>query len=408
MVLIIASVVVVLFFTDVIRTGRRIEQQGGMEKKYAILVNSFLNTSCSRLGEKKSKSTLTIVGETGLFHHVVILSQINKKLIVKWIAYNTWGKFPLELSFHEEDDQLEIARHLGLEMGDYLAVITDKHLGTSDAQFDEVSKQIEKRSYDSRVKTDELDENRGKEGDSETQKQEGDFASKLLELNVDEINELSSILKEEYPQIEAEDIAKQRLSDKLEEHNVNYLYHMTHIDNLRSILKYGLLSHNSARGGKLETDIADNEVNERRSKPDPIYDRSLHDYVPLYFNPKNPMLYSRKGIQNDIVILAINTKIIGGTEVVFTDGNAASSGTKFYSSVTDLQNLNMACIYGEYWNDFEDGKRERCAETLVPNRIGASMILKVFCNGTLSMRQVEEVTAQFDNVSVEINPILFF
>jgi len=68
-------------------------------------------------------------------------------------------------------------------------------------------------------------------------------------------------------------------------HNIKYLYHMTAISNLRSILEHGLLSHNEAhRLGLVMRDISDPEVQRRRDdKKDTIYNRFLHDYVPLYF-----------------------------------------------------------------------------------------------------------------------------
>src|SRR5690625_285750 len=80
----------------------------------------------------------------------------------------------------------------------------------------------------------------------------------------------------------------------LDEFNIDYLYHITHKDNLNNILQNGLESHNVARERHMiKVDIADNVVNDRRKRKELIYNRSLHDYVPLYFNPKNPMLYKR-------------------------------------------------------------------------------------------------------------------
>ncbi len=106
---------------------------------------------------------------------------------------------------------------------------------------------------------------------------------------------------------EKRDIVEQR--QKLEKYKINYLYHMTHKDNLENILRYGLKSHNEAKKENLnKVDISDNQVNDRRSRKEPIFNRSIHDYVPLYFNPKNPMLFVRKGLQNDIVILATESK----------------------------------------------------------------------------------------------------
>ena len=46
----------------------------------------------------------------------------------------------------------------------------------------------------------------------------------------------------------------------LNDHNVEYLYHMTHIENLPSILKHGLLAHGNLYQ---KEDISNKEVNNR-------------------------------------------------------------------------------------------------------------------------------------------------
>lgn len=64
---------------------------------------------------------------------------------------------------------------------------------------------------------------------------------------------------------------------------IQFLYHMTHKSNLENILRNGLLSHTKAYSkGLTKTDISDERVNRRRS--------TVHNYVPFYFNPKNPMV----------------------------------------------------------------------------------------------------------------------
>ena len=98
---------------------------------------------------------------------------------------------------------------------------------------------------------------------------------------------------------------------------------MTHKDNLPSILRQGLLSHNAAHGGGHNArNIADpNVTGIRARKVEPIHGRLINDYVPLYFNPKNAMLYVRKHIQDDIVILGIDPNVILEPQSIFTDGN---------------------------------------------------------------------------------------
>ncbi len=162
------------------------------------------------------------------------------------------------------------------------------------------------------------------------------------------------------------------VSPELKKLGINYLFHMTHINNITSIYKNGLVSNHLAHeSSMIKKDISDPDVQLRRERLDPINNLSIHSYVPLYFNPKNPMLYVRKEMQNKIALLVFDANSIfqyKGT--IFSDGNAASGPTKYYSKLTDLVNLDWACLNTtSYWNDFIDGKRKRCAEVLVPNNI---------------------------------------
>ena len=203
---------------------------------------------------------------------------------------------------------------------------------------------------------------------------------------------------------------KQKQQDLfLNNFGIDYLFHMTHKNNLQKILQNGLKSHNYARSnGLLQNDIADNQVNDRRSKREPIYNRSLHDYVPLYFNPKNPMLSVRRNIQDDIVILAINKRILFQENILFTNGNAAANITSFYQNPEELSNLKWDCIKSEYWNGFEDGKRLRCSEVLVYPEIPVTSIQKIFCNNTQTKEFTETMSAGLPYIKTEINYNLYF
>jgi hypothetical protein len=213
-----------------------------------------------------------------------------------------------------------------------------------------------------------------------------------------------------------QDAARQQQQERLRQQSqyldsfrIEYLYHMTHKSNLQNILQNGLLSHNQARNGRLtQVDIADNQVNDRRSRNEPIYQKSIHDYVPLYFNPKNPMLYRRGNIQNDIIILAIDRNLLYQTNTVFTNGNAAAGATSFYSNPDDLTNLNWACINAEYWNDIVDGKRIKCSEVLVYPSIPTTAIKKIFCNNQQTKQFVESGLTNHTAIGVEIKSNLYF
>jgi hypothetical protein len=78
------------------------------------------------------------------------------------------------------------------------------------------------------------------------------------------------------------------------------IYHITHMKNLSGIIQNGsIMAQNLIRESKVSyCNIAYNSIQDRRSSvPVPCGQRGyLHDYVPFYFAPRSPMLYTiRKG-----------------------------------------------------------------------------------------------------------------
>ena len=188
----------------------------------------------------------------------------------------------------------------------------------------------------------------------------------------------------------------------LDDFPIDCFYHMTHYTNIENILKYGLFSHNNEL---VEEHIDNEEVNDRRQKIEPIHKKSLHSYVPLYFNPKNPMLYVNKDQQQDIVIFAFSKKLILKHNAIFTDGNAAVKRTKFFNDLNDLDKLNWKCLHSKYWTDFEDGKREIMAEVLIQNKIDIFYLEKIYC---YDMETKEYILSIDDNLYIEINKNFYF
>lgn len=190
---------------------------------------------------------------------------------------------------------------------------------------------------------------------------------------------------------------------------IDYLYHMTHVDNLTSIIENGLLSHNEAyRQGLIEADISDPSVQDiRAGKVDPFYNRPLHEYVPLYFSPRNPMLYRRRGIQEDILILGLSPQILSEPNTLFTDGNAAASGTSFYQGVQMLNQLPWDSIKAKSWTDVEDGKRRKCAEVLVYPKISPARIQMIFWYSK-KHREAVITAKQGTSIIEKVNRDLYF
>jgi len=194
--------------------------------------------------------------------------------------------------------------------------------------------------------------------------------------------------------------------DAIQAHGIEYIYHMTHIKNLPSILEKGLLSHNQAHKQCTLIDISNQAVNAKRANKCPVGNISLHNYVPCYFAAKNPMSSVLREQVNEMVILKINPEILYLKGMIFSDGNAASCQTKFYKKLKKLNKLNWACLQSSYWKGFEDGSRLRCAEVLIPERIGTEHIEQIAVNSRESYFDVLQLTAT--DIDVVRNAALFF
>ena len=191
-----------------------------------------------------------------------------------------------------------------------------------------------------------------------------------------------------------------------EPYRINYLYHITHVDNLLSILNSGLLSHRRAHGGSLVIeDIADQEViNIRKWKKVPVSGKRIVDYVPMFFTPRTPMLFQRRDMQDHIAILCIDSNLLLRPGVIFTDGNAASKETNFYDTLQSLDSLDWKCIRADYWTEFEHGKRKRSAEVLVPNSIPFDYVQRI----VLRTNDVEKSLHSKLRSKTEIKPRWYF
>lgn len=168
-----------------------------------------------------------------------------------------------------------------------------------------------------------------------------------------------------------------RSRDIFDFYHIDAVYHMTHIDNVVSILEHGLLAHGN---GRTQMDISNRSVNVRRMRREPIHHKSIHSYVPFYINPTNAMLYSRKDMQDDIVIFAFDRELINESDAIFTDGNAASASTHFYSDIDALSKLSWRCLNGKSWYNHHDGRRTRMAEVLVQTEVSIKRLDSIICN----------------------------
>jgi ssDNA thymidine ADP-ribosyltransferase, DarT len=107
------------------------------------------------------------------------------------------------------------------------------------------------------------------------------------------------------------------------------IYHITHIRNLESILQLrGLIAISQLQEQQIDyQDIAHRSIQDRRAiTPVPCaVGGYLNDYVPFYFAPRSPMLYTinRGNVsaytegQNPVIYIVCEAEIIAANNLVF-------------------------------------------------------------------------------------------
>lgn len=183
--------------------------------------------------------------------------------------------------------------------------------------------------------------------------------------------------------------------------HINNLFHMTHIDNLKSIFNNGLLSHNNSLK---KVDISNKEVNARRDKLEYIYGKNVHDYVPFYFNPRNAMMYRNK--DENIVILAFDRELIFGDKVIYTDRNASTNSVLFYKDIKDIKNINWSILWSKSWYERpSEVKQIMMAEVLVPKRVSIKHLKAIVCKDILTQMKLKR---KYPSIKVYVDKKQFF
>ena len=172
----------------------------------------------------------------------------------------------------------------------------------------------------------------------------------------------------------------------MQESGIQFLYYITHIDNLPSILARGIFSHDKiVAEGVQNTPIYDEGiVNIRRNRPNPT-GKSLWSYANLFFQPRNPMLYRLlRGQKQNLAVLVIDKRVLSIPGIFLTDGIAASNQTRFYNLSAGLEMLRnqKEIIQSNTWVSWTDTEQNRLqeiynqlmAECLVPNHVHPTYI----------------------------------
>jgi len=194
---------------------------------------------------------------------------------------------------------------------------------------------------------------------------------------------------------------------------IKELYYITHIENVPSILKRGILCHQIIEEKNIEfTPIYNKEIVSRRAQRLVPGGKTLWAFANLYFQARNPMLYKviHDKPLDEIVVLGVRRDVIRTKGAFVTDGNAASSPT-IILPVSQAKNLweeigNHTEI--DWWNEADGSKRKIMAECLVPEKIPPECIQTIYTPNLSVRKKVKKLIEEFnfDNV-VPYGPIFF-
>lgn len=192
------------------------------------------------------------------------------------------------------------------------------------------------------------------------------------------------------------------------------LHYITTISNVASIMSHGILSHKRVKRRQHDS-VAMQEIQNRRDKKTVPGGRPLHDYVNLYINARNKMLYRvlRHGeVQHsDLCILRVKTDVLDLPDVVVVDRNASSDYARFIPAPSGLINVDGNLVFAEFWthpdNPIEELRHGSiiCAEVLVPDSVDPDFIAGGYVSCSNAKLSVEALNMDLD---VDVNAHLFF
>ena len=207
------------------------------------------------------------------------------------------------------------------------------------------------------------------------------------------------------------------------------LYHITHIDNLSGILSDDGLCCDRLRESqaKTVTSIAHQHIKDRRAKR-PVRTLSgrviaaggtLSDYVPFYFAPRSPMLYTIHrgnvegyvGGQRSVVhlVTSVDKATQLGQPWCFTEGHAEIAYSEYFDDLSRLDRIDWPLMRATMWGGDDERRRRRQAEFLVHQTFPVQALERiVVVNATMETNVRYHLQRTNCNLPVNIEPNWYY
>jgi len=207
----------------------------------------------------------------------------------------------------------------------------------------------------------------------------------------------------------------QRGNPLMKKRAIKGLYYITHLDNLPSILRHGILSHHQIEALEIPyTAIYDPSIvsgRKERLTPD---NKNLWEYANVYFQPRNPMLYRvlNESNRREVVVLGVSPQVLEIPGSFIAAGNAASYLTPIFLAEKGIQIITgelRNIIQNDWWAAEDGSKRKIMAECLVPKSIPPDLIHSVYVSNH-QVSQAVRTLVESAGLRVEVvpEPHMFF
>lgn len=194
-----------------------------------------------------------------------------------------------------------------------------------------------------------------------------------------------------------------------------YLYHITDIENLPSILSAGALLCDAKVGGTNAQTIGYTNIKNRRMREISIPccgNRFVGEFVPFYFCPRSPMLFTVNrgntgrdpGCQRSIVhlVTSISHAIALNRVWTFSNGNAGAYHADFFGNLAELDKLDWEIIQSTDWGG-DLRRHKKAAEFLIADSFDWSAIRAIGCYDQRASSQVQLILdAKQDSTKVVV------
>ena len=197
------------------------------------------------------------------------------------------------------------------------------------------------------------------------------------------------------------------------------IYHITDVANLPGILNDGGLQSDAIMAQRKPTVIGYSHIKERRLREIRVpccNNRFVGEFVPFYFCPRSPMLYTINqgntgrpaGCQDTIVHLVSNVEMAVnlGQAWAISDGNAGAYHTDFDADLKALDELDWPAIRARDWRG---RTHQKSAEFLIADFFPWNAIQEIGCHNSKVTQQVKAlIQGDRHQPSVDVQPLWYY